>query len=177
MLLQRREDPGVPPASASPVGAPAATVATMSPAPAVAVPASVAPPPTVQALEPSGMKALAVKPDVRPSVRATSRPPTAAAVPATPVPAPAPPRPTSPPQEEEGTGLLQIAAIPWGQVSVDGKVMGTTPLDRIPLGAGRHTILVRHPAYEDEERTVTIRSGQVEKVVINFPTQGVRKQP
>jgi hypothetical protein len=60
---------------------------------------------------------------------------------------------------------------------VDGKEVGTTPLDVIPLGAGTHTVRVRHPAYEVEERRVTIRPDQVEKLVIDFPARGVRKQP
>ena len=36
---------------------------------------------------------------------------------------------------------------------------------------------VRHPLYETWERPVTIRPGQTEKIVIDLPAEGVRKQP
>jgi hypothetical protein len=44
------------------------------------------------------------------------------------------------------------------------------------LPAGAHTVRVRHPLYEPWERTVSIRSGQVEKVVVDLPAEGVRKK-
>jgi hypothetical protein len=54
-------------------------------------------------------------------------------------------------------GLLQVAVRPWAEVSVDGNVVGTTPLDRISLGPGVHRVRVRHHAYEPVERSVKIR--------------------
>jgi serine/threonine-protein kinase len=74
-------------------------------------------------------------------------------------------------------GQLQIAVRPWGEVSVDGRVIGTTPLDRITLTAGTHVLRVRHPLYEVWERPVSIRPGETAKMVVDLPTQGVRKQP
>jgi len=74
-------------------------------------------------------------------------------------------------------GQLQVAVRPWGEVSVDGRVIGTTPLDRITLPAGVHVLRVRHPLYELWERPVSIRPGETAKVVVDLPTQGVRKQP
>jgi Protein kinase domain/PEGA domain len=74
-------------------------------------------------------------------------------------------------------GLLQIAVRPWGEVSVDGRVIGTTPLDRITLAAGTHVVRVRHPSFEVWERPVPIRPGETAKVVVDLPTDGVRKQP
>jgi hypothetical protein len=71
--------------------------------------------------------------------------------------------------------MLQVAVKPWGEVSVDGRVIGTTPIDRISLPVGAHTVRVRHPLYEPWERAVTIRSGQVERVLVDLPAQGVKK--
>jgi hypothetical protein len=93
-------------------------------------------------------------------------------LPASPTPAPATPPPRVEPADP---GLLQVAVIPWGEVSVDGKVIGTTPIDRISLSPGAHLVRVRHPQYEPWERRVTITSGATEKLVVNFPNQGVRK--
>jgi hypothetical protein len=97
------------------------------------------------------------------------------------LPASSPSMTTSPstalPPVSQEPGLLQIAVQPWGEVSVDGKVMGTTPLDRISLSPGPHSVRVKHPSYEPWERQVLIRSGQIERLVVNLPSVGVRKQP
>ena len=95
----------------------------------------------------------------------------------TPVTAPvtAPPAPRVESPEPQGTGLLLVVARPWGNVRVDGVVVGTTPLDTIPLRSGAHTVVVQHPSYEPIERKVTIRAGQTERMVVDFPAQGSRK--
>ena len=74
-------------------------------------------------------------------------------------------------------GLLQIAVRPWGEVSIDGRLIGTTPLERIPLAAGMHVVRVRHPSFELWERPVSIRPGETSRLVVDLPTDGVRKQP
>jgi len=93
--------------------------------------------------------------------RVTSPAPTAAAT-------------TAPPAEP---GLVQVVVRPWGEVSIDGRVVGTTPLDRISMPPGPHALRVRHPQYELWERTIVVRAGQTEKVVVDLPAQGVRRQP
>jgi hypothetical protein len=60
-------------------------------------------------------------------------------------------------------------------VTVDGRLVGQTPLDRIPLSAGVHRVRIRHPLYEVWERDVTLRSGQIEKVTVDFPATGTRR--
>ena len=151
-----------------PVAAPTDVAPTL---PSVTVALAPVPSATPEAATPLPSPRPSRSPDLGPTKRAAAlATPIAVASPS------APPRPTPAPVEG-GTGLLQIAAIPWGRVSVDGKEVGTTPLDLIPLGAGAHTVRVRHPAYEVEERRVTIRADQVEKLVIDFPARGARKRP
>jgi serine/threonine-protein kinase len=108
----------------------------------------------------------------------TTRPaPPAPIVPAAAPPAAAPAVTVPPSTLAAEPGQLQIAVRPWGEVSVDGRVIGTTPLDRITLPAGTHAVRVRHPLYEVWERPVSIRPGETAKMVVDLPTQGVRKQP
>jgi hypothetical protein len=104
------------------------------------------------------------------AVAAATAPP--ATLPAAAVPTSAPPATAAP-----EPGQLQVAVRPWGEVSIDGRVVGTTPLDRITLAPGTHVVRVRHPLYEVLERSVSIRPGDTAKVVVDLPTQGVRKQP
>jgi serine/threonine-protein kinase len=171
----------------TPTPAPAATPATTHPAPA-----------TAPASEPAPSAPAPAQPTPAPTPAATPRPaPTPRATPLprarTPEPTPAPTRtpvsastpapaivltPTPAARETPESslgGLLQVAVRPWGEVSVDGAVVGTTPLDKLPLAAGPHTVRVRHPAYEVVERRVVIRPGQTERLVVDLPADGVRK--
>jgi serine/threonine protein kinase len=106
-----------------------------------------------------------------PAKRENAAPVAAAALP---VPTPATAAPTPEPAPV-GQGLLQIAVKPWGDVSVDGRALGSTPLDKVQLATGPHTVSIRHPAYAPIERRVTIRSGQTEKLIVDFPAEGVRQ--
>jgi hypothetical protein len=96
----------------------------------------------------------------------------------TPAASPSPPAALPPSSNAEvAVGLLQVAVRPWAEVSVDGNVVGTTPLDRISLSPGVHRIRVQHPAYEPVERSVKIRSGETAKLTVDLPNESTRKQP
>lgn len=120
----------------------------------------------------------ATPPVPRPSPKVATPPPQRTTA-ASPQVAASPLRPASvvptPPLPVGEPGLLQVAVRPWGTVSIDGKVMGDTPLEKFSLPPGPHVVRVRHPTYEPWEQSVTIRSGMTEKVLVDFPSQGVRK--
>jgi serine/threonine-protein kinase len=81
------------------------------------------------------------------------------------------------PQRETttGSGMIQVTVRPWAEVIIDGEVVGTTPLDRISLAVGAHTVRIRHPAYELLERRVTIQLGQTVHLGVDLPAEGVKK--
>lgn len=81
-----------------------------------------------------------------------------------------------PPRAPSAPGAVLVVVKPWAEVFVDGRTVGTTPLDRIPLPAGTHTVRVRHPLYEPIERTVTVREGQTERLEFDLAKVGTRKQ-
>jgi len=178
---------GVEPAApdrAQPLKTPDVLIADAGSLPAAAVPAAAPPPVSMPPADTQRAKSspsiLAAAPSQRLSPRATpsaaAAAPTGASQPASPGSGtPATPAPAAVPQEP---GLLQVIVIPWGDVAVDGKPFGSTPLsEAISLRAGAHLVRVQHPAFEVLERQVTIRSGESQKVVLNLNTQGVRKKP
>lgn len=57
---------------------------------------------------------------------------------------------------EGATGSLSVNAQPWGEVWIDGKLLGETPLGNVPLPIGPHDLIVRHPQLGEQHRTITI---------------------
>ena len=91
----------------------------------------------------------------------------------TPMPTPSPAPTPSPTPEPDGALLVLVT--PWADVSVDGRPVGQTPLARIPLPAGPHDVLLSHPDYQPFPRRVTIRPGATFRLVVNLPSEGVRR--
>jgi serine/threonine-protein kinase len=86
-----------------------------------------------------------------------------AAAPATPIPTPA-------------EGWLLLLVQPWADVTVDGRPAGQTPLARVPLAPGPHSVVLTHPQYQPFMRKVTIRSGETTPVRLDFAHEGVRRR-
>ena len=74
--------------------------------------------------------------------------------------APVAPTPAAPPPAAE-SGRVFVNATPWGQLYVDGQLVGNTPKANLSLAAGTHTIRVVREGFEPFERTVQIAPGQV----------------
>lgn len=53
-------------------------------------------------------------------------------------------------------GTVSINALPWADVSIDGRPVGTTPLANLSVPVGRHEILFRHPQLGERQQTVTV---------------------
>lgn len=62
-------------------------------------------------------------------------------------------------------GTLMVVVVPWGDVSVDGKPQGPTPLPPISLPPGPHSVSVRNPELgASRGASVTIKPGQPSSV-------------
>jgi hypothetical protein len=57
-------------------------------------------------------------------------------------------------------GRLFVNATPWGQLYVDGRLVGNTPKANISVSAGTHRIRVVRDGYEPVERTILVPAGQ-----------------
>ena len=77
----------------------------------------------------------------------------------------------------EPPGLLQVAVQPWAEVTVDGVSVGLTPFSRVRVRPGSHTVRLEHPAFEPLERPVSVRPGELTRLVVDMVTEGVRKEP
>jgi len=62
------------------------------------------------------------------------------------------------------TGRLSVNATPWGQLYLDGPLVGNTPKVNLTVAAGTHTIRVMRDGFETVERTVTVGAGATVRV-------------
>jgi hypothetical protein len=65
-------------------------------------------------------------------------------------------------------GMLNVNALPWADVSVDGRNVGQTPLANISLSLGSHEVVLRNPAFGERRQTVVITLHEVSKVGVDF---------
>ena len=144
----------------------AAPTQAAAPAPAVAPPPEPEKPlPPIRGLppEPEPQQAIAVVPpppaEKKPAkdLKAREKPREAIVAQA---PRPAPP----PPEEPAATGapaIVSFALSPWGEVYVDGRMLGVSPpLQDLELAPGRHRIELRNAASQSHVITVTAKPGE-----------------
>jgi len=62
------------------------------------------------------------------------------------------------------TSHLSVASLPAGEVLIDGKAVGTTPVDKAEVAAGARTITVRRKGFTDWTGKVTAEPGKTETI-------------
>lgn len=65
-------------------------------------------------------------------------------------------------------GLVSINAVPWAQVSIDGKPVGETPLGNLSVPLGEREILFQHPELGSQRQTVVVRLDRTTRVTANL---------
>ena len=175
-LYRGRVRPLATPEQTPPV--PTSATATLPPAPASSPSASLVPPMVSSPPVPGARRSAtptptpvastspaAVSTPVASAAAETAPPSPPAAAPATPLPSPS----------AEADGWLLVLARPWASVSVDGQPAVMTPLPRLALRPGSHSIVLSHPEYQDYRRKVSIRPGEVFTLDVDWATEGVRR--
>lgn len=65
-------------------------------------------------------------------------------------------------------GSLSVNAVPWADVTIDGRPAGTTPLGNLAVTPGRHEIVWTHPQLGERRQTVTVTTKTPARVGIDF---------
>ncbi len=65
-------------------------------------------------------------------------------------------------------GLLNINALPWAEVWIDGRPAGTTPLGNVQVSLGPHEIRFRHPQLGEQTRQVVVTASETARVGLEF---------
>lgn len=65
-------------------------------------------------------------------------------------------------------GSLSVNAVPWAEVTVDGRAVGTTPLANLTVPIGQHEVIWRHPQLGERRQTVTVTTQAPVRVGVNL---------
>jgi hypothetical protein len=65
-------------------------------------------------------------------------------------------------------GALSMNAVPWAEVSLDGRALGETPLGNISATVGSHEVVFRHPNYGEQRRTVMVSADGAARLSVDF---------
>jgi hypothetical protein len=65
-------------------------------------------------------------------------------------------------------GTLNINAVPWASVWIDGNAFGDTPLGNLSIAPGEHDIVFRHPQLGERREKAMVRADRPTRVTVNL---------
>ena len=65
-------------------------------------------------------------------------------------------------------GTLNINAVPWAGVWIDGNAFGDTPLGNLSIAPGEHDIVFRHPQLGERHEKAIVRADRPTRVTVNL---------
>ncbi|MCI5072426.1 PEGA domain-containing protein [bacterium] len=65
-------------------------------------------------------------------------------------------------------GVINLSAIPWANVKLNGKKIGTTPILNYSLNVGTYTFVFEHQDFKPISKKVKITKGQNNPIIVNF---------
>lgn len=65
-------------------------------------------------------------------------------------------------------GRLNINAVPWAQVSIDGREVGETPLANVSISTGQHEIVFRHPQFGERKEVTLVKAGAMTRLSVTM---------
>ena len=66
------------------------------------------------------------------------------------------------------TVRVQLNALPWAEVTVDGTSLGETPLGNVSMSVGPHTLVFRHPQFGEQTRNIVITTQAETRISVDL---------
>jgi hypothetical protein len=57
-------------------------------------------------------------------------------------------------------GVVNVNAVPWAEVFIDGRPVGETPIGNLSLPIGPHEVVLRHPQLGERRHALSVVAGQ-----------------
>lgn len=68
-------------------------------------------------------------------------------------------------------GLVRVLVQPWADVWIDGKEIGRTPVENIPVPIGTHDVVLRHPELGEQRHRVTVSVNELSRLDVDLRAQ------
>ncbi|MGH9331889.1 MAG: PEGA domain-containing protein, partial [Vicinamibacterales bacterium] len=68
-------------------------------------------------------------------------------------------------------GVVNINAVPWAEVFVDGRAVGETPIGNLALPIGPHEVVFRHPQFGERRQAVSVTINTPVRVSVDMNKQ------
>jgi hypothetical protein len=65
-------------------------------------------------------------------------------------------------------GVVNLNALPWAEVSIDGRQVGETPLGNVKLPIGEHEAVFRNPQFGERRQTFLVTTNEPARVAVDF---------
>jgi hypothetical protein len=65
-------------------------------------------------------------------------------------------------------GTINVNAVPWAEVWLDGQPLGETPIGNVSWTIGSHELVLRHPQFGERRVTATIATGDPARVAVDM---------
>ena len=65
-------------------------------------------------------------------------------------------------------GSLSVNALPWANVWLDGRALGTTPVANLDVPLGTHEVIWRHPQFGERRQTVVVTTKAPVRLVMDL---------
>jgi hypothetical protein len=65
-------------------------------------------------------------------------------------------------------GRVDVNALPWAEVLIDGNPVGETPLANVPVLVGRHVVTLRHPELGERQVECVVSVGKPARVGVDL---------
>jgi hypothetical protein len=68
-------------------------------------------------------------------------------------------------------GVVNINAVPWAEVFVDGRAVGETPIGNLQLPIGPHEVVFKHPQFGERRQAISVTLGGPIRVSVDMNKQ------
>lgn len=65
-------------------------------------------------------------------------------------------------------GLVRVLVQPWAEVWIDGKALGRSPVQNIPVPIGTHDVVLRHPELGEHRHRLTVSVNELARLDVDL---------
>ncbi len=69
---------------------------------------------------------------------------------------------------EPPNGVVNLNAVPWAEVFVDGQRVGETPIGNLQVPIGPHEVIFRHPQFGEKRHAISVTLGQPTRLSVQM---------